>query len=252
MNIELQPIMTPRKFALLASFLVAGLGVSVLMGWAFNVASLNSIFPGLATMKANNAAAMFLSGVALALLARERTSKRTRLLARMVAAVVVAVGALTLLEYFTGWDLRMDQALFREAAGTAATQYSGRTSPSSALCFLFGGSSLFVASVRSAWRWRWPVMSAPSAALGILGTMTLVAYLMEALFRFHLWNYTGVAIHTAAGFALTGAGLLALVRSEGGLVWEIDASATRGILFGVASINGGNDLKQFHVSPAAG
>jgi PAS domain S-box-containing protein len=231
-----QPIMTARKFALLASFLVAGLGVSVLLGWALGVGALTSVFPGLATMKANNAVAMFLSGVALALLSQEKTSKRTRLLASTLAAVVVVVGALTLLEYFFAWDLRIDQALFREAAGAVATPYPGRMSPSSALSFVFGGSALFVASVRSVWRWRWPVLSALSMALGILGTMTLVAYLMEALFQFHLWSYTGVAIHTAAGFALTGAGLLALVRCEGGLVWEIDSSVTRGILLGVASL----------------
>jgi len=234
MNTGPQLIMNPRKFALLASFLVAGLGVCVLLGWAFNIATLKSVFPGLVAMKANTAIGMLLSGLALALLSREQVSEQTRLLAATLAVVVMAAGALTLLEYFFGWDLRIDQVLFQEAAGAVATLSPGRMAPLSALCFLFGGNALFVASQRRAW--RWPILSALGAALGILGAITLLAYLLGALFQFRLLNYTGVAIHTAAGFAVTGAGLLALVRSEGGLVWAIEAATTRGILLGIASL----------------
>ncbi|MGB9405166.1 MAG: CHASE3 domain-containing protein [Candidatus Acidiferrales bacterium] len=228
-------IMASRQFALLASFLVAALGVSVLLGWAFNVPALKGVFPGLATMKANNAAAMLLSGAALALLSRRKTSKRIRLLVTALALAVIAVGALTLMEYFFGWQLGIDQALFREAAGAVAIPYPGRMSPSSALCFVFAGTALFVASLRSAWR-RWPILSALAASLAALGTMILAAYLFDGLLHFHLWNYTGVAVQTAAGFAFMGTGLLALIHGEGGLTWSIDRSTTRGILIGVASL----------------
>src|SRR5271155_6249462 len=168
MNTGPQLIMNPRKFALLASFLVAGLGVCVLLGWAFNIATLKSVFPGLVAMKANTAIGMLLSGLALALLSREQVSEQTRLLAATLAVVVMAAGALTLLEYFFGWDLRIDQVLFQEAAGAVATLSPGRMAPLSALCFLFGGNALFVASQRRAW--RWPILSALGAALGIKST----------------------------------------------------------------------------------
>ncbi|MFZ0635818.1 MAG: CHASE3 domain-containing protein, partial [Candidatus Acidiferrales bacterium] len=186
-------------------------------------------------MKANNAAAMLLSGAALVLLSRRKTSKRIRLLVTALALAVIAVGALTLMEYFFGWQLGIDQGLFREAAGAVATPYPGRMSPSSALCFVFAGTALFVASLRSAWR-RWPILSALAASLAALGTMILAAYLFDGLLHFHLWNYTGVAVQTAAGFALMGTGLLALIHGEGGLTWSIDRSTTRGILIGVASL----------------
>jgi PAS domain S-box-containing protein len=47
------------------SLLVVALGMSVLIGWAFDIAALKSVFPGLATMKANTALGMVLCGVAL-------------------------------------------------------------------------------------------------------------------------------------------------------------------------------------------
>jgi PAS domain S-box-containing protein len=236
MNFQPRQTMTPRKFVLVASLLLAVLGVSVLLGWAFGVAALKSIFPGLATMKANTAAAILLCGVSLALLSRKKASKRIRRWVATLALLVIAVGAITLAEYLFGWEFRIDQALFRELAVSVAIPNPGRMSPSTALCFVFAGTALFVASLRYAWRWRWPILSALGAAVALLGAIALVAYLLDAFLYFHIWNYTGVAVHTAASFVLLGIGLLALVRSEGGLTWSIDASTTKGTLIGIASL----------------
>jgi hypothetical protein len=183
-------------------------------------------------MKPNTAASLLLCGVLLALLSRAQISQGLWRLAAIVALVVVGVGALTLMEYLFGWDLRIDQAVFREGI----TPYPGRMSPSIALSLVLAGTALFTGSLRKTLRWRWPMLSALGAAVGMVGATAVAAYLSEALLHFHFWNYTGIAFHTAVGFACLGSGLLALVRSEGGLTWSVDAAATKGILIGVASL----------------
>jgi hypothetical protein len=62
------PILSDSKVSRLASvagWVLIGLALSVLSGWAFRVSVLMSVWPGLATMKPNTAAAFLLTGLAL-------------------------------------------------------------------------------------------------------------------------------------------------------------------------------------------
>ncbi len=223
-----------RKFAFAAGLMLIVLGLSVLVGWAFGIATLKSVIPDSATMKANTAAIMFLCGLALALLSEGNQSKRIRQFVAAMSVLIVSIGALTLMEYFTGWNFGIDQRLFRDAVGGVATLVPGRMSPTSAMGIVFAGSALFVASLRDTLRWRLPMLSAMGAATSFCGAMALAAYFLNDMLHLHLWTYADVAIHTATGFMLLGAGLLALVRDEGGLRWSLDRTTTTGILISVA------------------
>ena len=59
-----------------ASLLTMGIGMAVLIGWAFDTALLKSIVPRLATMKVNTALAFILSGFALWLAKDEQADAR--------------------------------------------------------------------------------------------------------------------------------------------------------------------------------
>jgi PAS domain S-box-containing protein len=225
----------PSKIAALAGAALTLLGVTVLLGWALGLSALTSVFPGMVSMKSNTAATIMLCGIALALLSFSPSSKFSRRSVVFLSVSVATTGILSLAEYLFAWNLPLDQILFRDSPG-AHSLYPGRMSPSTALCFGFAGCALLVASLDKSRRWRSPVLSALSASVGILGGMTLAAYFLDGLFHFHLWNYTGVAIHTGAAFMILGAGLLALVRHEGGLVWFMDRSTTVRICVGVASV----------------
>ena len=233
MHFDQRQTVTLRKFALAAGLMLVVLGLSVLVGWAFGIATLKSVILGSATMKANTAATMFLCGLALALLSGGNQSKRIRQSVAAMSVLVVSVGALTLMEYFTGWNFGIDQSLFREAAGGIAPVFSGRMSPTTALGMMFAGTALFVASLRDTLRWRLPLLSAMGAATSFCGAIALAAYFVNGALHLRLWTYADVAIHTAAGFLLLGAGLLTLVRSQGGLRWSLDGTTTVGILVSV-------------------
>src|SRR5260221_1013762 len=217
------PFFRPKALAGAApvlSVLVVALGASVLVGWAFDIAVLKSVFPGLATMKANTALGMVLCGGALALLSRRTVAAPIRLWAAATAVMVIALGALSLSEDLFGWELGIDQWLFRDEAGPVKTSSPGRMSPSTAFCFMLAGSALLTASQPRERRWRLPVFAALGVAVTTLVGLALAGYVSDALLPLHLWNYTGIAVHTASGFLLFGCGLLTLAQNEGGLAWS--------------------------------
>lgn len=235
---KFQHRIAPRQVARAAGLLLVALGVAVLLGWALDVAALKSVLPGMSTMKANTAATMALCGLALALLSGGMPSTQNRRLAASLALLVITMGALTLAEYLLGWQLRIDQVLFRELGGAATSPYPGRMSPSTALSFVFGGTAIWVASFRANRSWRWPILCSMSTAVGVLGATALMAFLFRGAFHLHFWDGTGIAFHTAAGFVVLAVGLLALVRAEGGFQWSLRPSTTVGILLGVSSLLG--------------
>jgi PAS domain S-box-containing protein len=227
---------TPRKVSLLFGLFVAALGASVLVGWIFDITALKSVFPGLVTMKANTAMGMLLCGGALMLLSRGKVSNPIRLTSAVVAVVVIALGTLTLGEYLFGWEFGIDQLLFHDAANPTGTSQPGRMSPATAFCFLLAGCSLWMASRPPALRFRLPILAALGVTVIVVGGLALIGYATDVLFSLRWWNYTGMAIHTAAGFLLLGCGLLAFVKSEGGLRWSLDTLITVGFVIGIVSL----------------
>jgi PAS domain S-box-containing protein len=230
MSVSSEHLLTPRRFAFIASALVAAIGVSGCVGWVLDIAPLRNISGDFPSMAVNTAAGMLLSGLTLALLAKQSASSTVRHLAGGLALLIAFVGALTLAEHLVGWGLGIDQLLFTGAGDPEKSP--ARMSPATALCFFFAGLALFSAAFPTPMRWRRPVVGALAAAVSAFGGITVAAYLFDAALGVHLWNHTGVAIHTAAGFVLIGAGLLATLYSDGGLRWALDTGTSAGVMVG--------------------
>jgi PAS domain S-box-containing protein len=222
--------------AWLAGLLVAVIGAFVLLGWAFDIPTLKSVFPGLVTMKANTAVELLLCGVALALLSDGKAGPPVRLCVTGMAVVAICLGGLTMGEYFFGWETGVDQWLFHDSSDPLVTSSPGRMSPSSAFCFVLMGGSLWLASQPMAKRLKLPAIEAMGVTIFIVGGFAVTGYVLDALFHLRWWSYTGMAVLTAAGFVLLGGGLLALVRSEGGFRWSLGALATGGFVVGIVSL----------------
>jgi hypothetical protein len=167
-----------------------------------------------------------LCGVALALLSCKKVASPIRFWTTGIAVVVIALGALTLSEDLFGWNLGIDQCLFRDDISPVKTSSPGRPSPSTAFCFMLTGSALLAASQPVWRRWRMPVFAALGATVMAIGGLALAGYVSDALLQAHMWNYTGIAVHTAVGFLLLGCGLASLAQNEGGLTWSLDTLTT--------------------------
>src|ERR1700752_1710680 len=92
---------SPAKIATLCGWVLLGLSLIGLAGWAFHLPLLATAVPGAVPMKANTAAAFLLAG--LALLRRDHPDLR------FFATSVVAIAALTELQYLTNVNFRIDE-----------------------------------------------------------------------------------------------------------------------------------------------
>jgi PAS domain S-box-containing protein len=187
-------------------------------------------------MKPNTALGILLGGVALAILSREKVAAPARFWATLMAAVMVAVGALTLSEYLFGWELGIDQWLFHDADHLVGTSQPGRMSPATAFCMVLTSVALLMESQSFSTRLRLSVLAALGLALIVIGGLAFVGNVSDALFGIRWWSYTGMAVHTAAGFMLFGFGLLALGRSKGEFKWSLDALTTGGFVVGILAL----------------
>jgi len=181
---------------------VVGVGGLVLLGWMFDVAVLKSVFPGLVTMKANTALAFILAGVSLRLSQTEKTGRGTRRAARVCAFAVAVVGLLTLSEYLFGWNLGIDQLLFKESFGTPGTSFPGRMAPNTALNFLAVGLALLLLDVDI----RPAQFLTLTAAL--VSSLALLGYAYGVKSWYGLASHTQMALHTALTFVALCAGIL--------------------------------------------
>jgi len=214
-----------------ASAIVIAVGGLVLVGWALDIATLKSVLPGLATMKANTALAFILAGVSLWLLREDPSPRPSPLggeggrrlgegrwwIAQGCACLVALLGALTLGEHLVGWDLGIDQLLFS----------SGRMAPATALGFLFLGLSLLLVAREK----RGGQSAAHLLALGgaLIALLALVGYAYNVQSLYGVGFYSSVALHTAFTSLALGVGVL-FARPNRGLMAVVTSDTAGGVL----------------------
>ena len=187
-------------------------GVTVLAGWLTGSDVLKSVIPGASGMKPNTALGFVLAGGALLALGSSRARPAIRRLGLALSIGVVAIGSLTLLEHWLHVDLGIDQLLFREAAAAARTTVPGRMAGTSALSFVFSGTSLLLL-------WRWPRALVIGQALTLLTviitTLALVGYAFSAPDLYGAGGSSQIAVQAALTFLLLGLGILSVHRHDG-------------------------------------
>ena len=107
-----------------AATIVMAICGAVLVGWIFDIGFLKSVLPGFVTMKANTAIAFVVASASLRAATRDDWRETET---RVYAALVALIGLLTLSEYIFGWNLRIDQLLFRDPATPEGELYIPRT-----------------------------------------------------------------------------------------------------------------------------
>ena len=186
-----------------AGLIVAGLSVAVLIGWYIHFIPLIQVFPTLAPMQRMTAVGFLLSGCALLLTASGR-KRATGFLALAVLILAVAV----CLEYALGIDFGIDQLLGRDYINVR-TLNPGRMSPVTALCFIVGSLALLVTASRLLARSASAIVGILASMLMAVGTVSALGYLLGHREAYGWGHFNRMALHTAASFAVLGAGLMA-------------------------------------------
>jgi len=207
----------------------------VLVGWDFDIAFLKGVLAGTATMKPNTALGLLIAGVALAMIAI-RSGRWSKRFTVGVAAVVIAIGALTLAEFIADWNFGLDQWLFHDIPRSATAAHPGRMSAATAFTFLLTGAGLCAAAWPSSSRFRLATIASSGATMAAVGGLAIVGYVADIFYDLRWWNYTGMALHTAVCFVLMGMGLVEYARTEGRLSWTLDRLTTAGFAVGTACL----------------
>jgi PAS domain S-box-containing protein len=210
-----------------ASAIVILVGCLVLVGWMLDIEALKRVLPGLTATNPTTAIAFILAGVSLRLLRAERADRRRLRFAQGCAFAVALVGLLRLIGVLFGWDLGIDQLLFREKLAVGY-QLPNRMAPNTALNFLLVGSALLLLD-RQTRHGHWPAQFLALAA-AFASSLPLVgyAYGIESFYG-STASYIPMALHTALTFVMLIVGLLC-VRPDRGLMAIVTSDSAGGVM----------------------
>ena len=225
----MKPIVDPHRGSRLlvvsraASVLGFVGGGAVLVGWQLDVAVLTSILPGRVAMNPLTALGFMLAAVALwlSLPSAAAGAPGFSRAARVAAALVAVIGAVTLAGYAIGTNLGLDQMLFRDRLG------GNRIAPNTGLCFLFLGTALGLLDWEPRRGYR-PAQLVVLAPLAVALTSVLgYAYGVGELYG--VARYIPMALPTALGFLVLGFGTLC-ARPEHGWIQVMTSDEAGGVL----------------------
>jgi signal transduction histidine kinase len=212
-----------------ASTVAILVGCVVLVGWTLNIDVLKRILPGLVAMNPATAIAFVIAGAATRLLLNKDVDRRPRRLAQGLALVVTMVGLLKLVEILFGWDLGIDQLLFRQGLESEATVTGvpNQMAPNTALNFLLVGCALLLVdrpTGRSYWLAQFLILVAAAASL-----LALIGYAYDVKSLYGVSSYIPMALHTALTFIALLAGLLC-ARPDRGLIAIVVSNRVGGVI----------------------
>jgi len=184
------------------------IGVFVLCGWIWDVESFKTI-SGPISMKTNAAIGLVFCGTSLL------TLRAFPLLAMVCASLAGLIGGVTFSEHLVGWDAGIDQLLFAETPGAAATASPNRMGPNASLSFVLVSTALWLLVRGGPQR----IASAQKISLLaiVLACIPLAGYLYGAAQLYGIAWLTGIALHTALAFIILNLGVL-MARPDAGPV----------------------------------
>jgi signal transduction histidine kinase len=199
-----------HTLARVASASVLIVGALALAGWAFDIEPLKGFHAGI-TMKANAAVSLLLSGASLWVLCARRQNRALRAAGQACAVLAGVIGAATLSQHLFGWDLQIDQLLFRENPGALATASPGRMGPPASTCFALAGLSLLLLYRGGSAA----IAQLCALAIGLIALLAITGYVYSVETLYGVARLTGIALHTALALFVLSMGLLAAKVERG-------------------------------------
>jgi signal transduction histidine kinase/ActR/RegA family two-component response regulator len=175
------------------------MGVTVGIGWLWQLPNLVQILPGLAAMAAPTAICFSLAGLALVLCTM---NPRMQSIAKLCGAMIVGIALFNLLILLSGADLdiwKSAHTWFNQASGIYV-----RMSLSTSIAFLLGGTGLCLSD---GWRYANLLRKLFSFSVFIVGVLALLGYLLSLEQLYEWYVFIHMAAHTAIGMILLGVGL---------------------------------------------
>ncbi|MEH2195824.1 MAG: ATP-binding protein [Nostoc sp.] len=245
-RLRLQDIKIPANsfVAKVASAIAIFVGSLVLVGWCLGIEVLKRGFPGSpATMKINTALCFVLCGTSLWLFSQAGGRKENRtiqnsshsalsfslLISNFCAIAATTIAALTFCQYLFGWNLGIDELVFRDLLTSIATSHPGRMGVNTAVNFMLVGFALQILINPKNQRSYWYAQLIALIAT-LISFQVLMGYAYKVKVLYGLAPYTtSMALHTAVLFSLLSIGIL-WIRAEQGLMRVVTSDSYGGLL----------------------
>lgn len=180
---------------------LAALGTIVIFGWFTQNLAFLKILPSFEAMRFNTALGFSLAGVGLIASAFKRTN-----VLKICGAIIGLIGALTIIEYAFGVDIGIDQFFVKD---TVSVTYPGRLALPTAIGFIFIGAAFFLLGSPLWTRKQHIFLGIPGSIIISLGVVGLIGFLSGHT-EIGTWgDFVSMAVHTAVGFLVLGAGFVA-------------------------------------------
>lgn len=198
-------IKTLQSFSRTASIIVVLVGVTVMIGWVFQLDFLKSVLPGSVAMKVNTALGLSCGGVSLWLWHRQPTSRLAQCSGQACAIAVLFIGLLTLIEYGFWVDLGIDQVWIKTPLDPLGDAAPGRMAVHTAFNFFLLGLDLLLLNRRRASVLPTQLLAGIIFLIALLG---LLGYLFGNAMFYRIGSPTSMAVHTSVAFLLLSLGIL--------------------------------------------
>jgi len=204
----------------LCGIVVIAIATVVLIGWVWNLPALTGLL-GEITMKTNAAIGLLLCATALLI------QPRAPGLAALCGLAAGLLGGLTLYEHLSGYDLGIDQALFTEAAGAAATTSPNRMGPSASTHLVLASLCFVLLSFNGARLTRFAQKLNVLAI--VLALLALSGFSYGATQLYAIARVTGIAWHTALSMLVLHVGILT-ARTDAGIMTRFVSAGPEGTM----------------------
>jgi PAS domain S-box-containing protein len=214
-----------KKCALLLSFFILGIGLSVLVGWMFDIALLTSILPSLIPMNPLVAVGFIIAAVAIIFMYDEETSPLTQSVVLVCSFIVLLIGLFRLMDILFGIDLHLDEILFKDKLYSTIIFSNVRLVPTAAFNFILIGLTLLFLSRNQLYYLQHILI----LVVVIISLLSLVGYFYTADNLIDFLNYTPMSLNTTVAFLLLGLAVV-FIRPNKGFVEVITSPSSGGII----------------------
>jgi PAS domain S-box-containing protein len=204
-------------FARAVGLLTMVSGALILLGWYFDQPLLRDVLPNTVLIKPNTAAGLMIAGLGLLAFA----GQSSRGVSRFLGLVLFLGGGATLSQDIFGWDLHIDQSIFRGPENLAYTSSPGRMSPVSALSFVLLGGAFILA--RRGWVWSL-LADIMLAAVLVQTLLVLIGYIYGVPALYYRFPLTPISVYVAVFFNLLAIATLAAMPDRGIAAAVLDRS----------------------------
>src|SRR3989339_535826 len=199
-----------RKIARVLSFIVIIAGVTVIIGWIFNIEILKSISPSWVSMKFDTAISFLLSGIVIYSITKVQEGEfdKAQIIISITSLIIILLMGIlffsTLFRIHTG----LENLFISETAGGVKTVVPGRPSIPTMINFILIAVSgiLSIGNLEKVHK----KLKIIGITIGIIGALAVIGYIINISFLYYYIKgvNSAMACHTAILFVLLGIGLI--------------------------------------------